>query len=218
MGIFSKPKHSEPAPFQPATIPFNSASQPPQWMGPKAAPLPANYSPPAPQPQFQQPQPQQHIVTSQPVIVQMQQAPQPQFQQPQQMPMAAPIVTERDIQPTIVATDPNAPVFVKIDKYEDILTELSDMKGTIQNIRNLAEVFNLVREVQLDSVAILDGLMKELERSQIKLDKVLGRLEDVEERVKTSKYETVRKVPPEELGDIEERIKKIREEINRLSK
>lgn len=130
----------------------------------------------------------------------------------------AQVVESTETQPTIVATDPNAPVFIKIDKYEEILTELSDMKSTIQNVRNLAEVFGLVREVQLDSIGILDGLMKELERSQVKLDKVLGRLEDIEERVKGSRYENVRKPAPDELGDIEERIRRIREEIGKLSK
>lgn len=210
MGLFS-PKENKQANFQPETIPFAAAgSQPPQWIPPRGAPLPSNYAPPAPM--QARPQPAfQRIVTSQPVIVQVHSAPAPET-------FVAPVVSAPDTQPTIVATDPNAPVFIKIDKYEDILTELSDMKATITNVRNLAEVFNLVREVQLDSISILDGLMKELESSQLKLDKVLGRLEDVEERVKGSKYENVRKPAPDELGDIEDRIRKIREEIGRLSK
>jgi len=133
-------------------------------------------------------------------------------------PFMAQTVEQVETQPTVVATDPNAPVFIKIDKYEEILTELSDMKATIQNVRNLAEVFGLVREVQLDSIGILDGLMKELERSQVKLDKILGRLEDIEERVKGSRYETVKKASPEDMGDIEERIRKIREEISKLNR
>ncbi len=133
-------------------------------------------------------------------------------------PFMAQTVEQVETQPTVVATDPNAPVFIKIDKYEEILTELSDMKATIQNVKNLTEVFGLVREVQLDSIGILDGLMKELERSQVKLDKILGRLEDIEERVKGSRYENVKKASPENMGDIEERIRKIREEISKLNR
>ncbi|MFH0961265.1 MAG: hypothetical protein V1820_01120 [archaeon] len=225
MGIFTQNENKqnrERAGFQPATIPFSSAgAQPPQWVPPRGAPLPQNYVPPVPQdavrPQFQQQQPQlQPIVTSQPIVVQLHAAAPPQQQQQFQSQMVGQVIEATETQPTIVATDPNAPVFIKIDKYEEILTELSDMKGTIQNVKNLAEVFGLVREVQLDSIGILDGLMKELERSQVKLDKVLGRLEDVEERIKGSKYENVRKPTPNEMGDIEERIRRIREEIGKL--
>ncbi len=232
MGIFTKPKPTAANSMQPQTVPLKSPLGMPQqqpaspgWMPPqRAASLPSNYTPPVPV--------TVHVVTQQQAPRPAPQPPQPQqpqFQQQmsQQMypPERQPVIvqvqrdsTERDLQPTVVASNPDAPVFVKIDKYEEILTELSDMKATMNNIKNLAEVFSLVREVQLDSVSILDGLMKELERSQIKLDKILGRLEDVQERVSGSRYESVKKMAPEEIDGIEDRIRKIREEINKLNR
>jgi hypothetical protein len=216
MGIFTKPRPEVVMnSMQPQTVPIKSSGTS-GWMPPqRAGPLPANYTPPAPvtvnvMTQMQPPAPRPQV--------QQQPAPAPQPFCPPEPPIVVMQETQPDLQPTVVASNPDAPVFVKIDKYEEILTELSDMKATMNNVRNLAEVFNLVREVQLDSVSILDGLMKELERSQIKLDKILGRLEDVEERVRGSRYESVKKMPPAEIDDIEDRIRKIREEIGKLNK
>jgi len=109
-----------------------------------------------------------------------------------------------------------APVFIKIDRYEDILGELAAVKSTVENVRTLMEIFTIMRDVNADAVGVLDSLAKEIERSQIKLDKILGRMEPVEERVRGSKYDVVRRRQPKELTEIEDRIGKLRDEIKRL--
>ena len=111
-----------------------------------------------------------------------------------------------------------APVFIKIDRYEDVLSELSAVKATIENVRTLMEIFAIMKDVNADAVGVLDSLAKEMERSQIKLDKILGRMEPVEERVKGSKYDRVTRSAPKELTEIEDRISKLRSEIKRLGK
>ncbi len=120
--------------------------------------------------------------------------------------------------PVFSSSYSEAPVFIKIDKYEDTLAELSSIRTTAQNIRNIIEILNTMRDIQADALGILDGLTKELERSQARLDKVLGRMEAVEHRLKSSAYQSVVPENPPEVGNIEDRIKKLRDEIKKLER
>lgn len=213
----------------PETIPIRTMVNPPQpGLMPPAPPMGA---PPATmQAMARQPvQPMARPMLPAPVppapappqgaIQPMRMPPAPVLPMAQQM-IHPPVRPEEQVESQQVFTSgtEQAPVFIKIDRYEDILGELSTIKSTVENIRTLMEIFTIMRDVQADSVGVLDSLAKEVERSQIKLDKILGRMEPVHERVKGSRYDRVRKRQPKELSEIENRIGKLREEIKRLGR
>lgn len=138
---------------------------------------------------------------------QMQQQPQPQFQQ---QPFSS------SSEKAVFATGVEAPVFIKIDRYEEVLTELSTIKANVENFKAAVSAFENLRDLQAEIIGIITGIAKDVERSHSKLDKILVEMQTVRERVKTAAYVEKPVEKPSSVTDLEERIKRLRQEISRL--
>lgn len=111
-----------------------------------------------------------------------------------------------------------APVFIKINQYEEVLTELSTIKANIESFRAAVGTFETLRDLQADVIGVIGAIVKDIEKSQSKLDRILVQMQAVEQRVKRAAYDEKSVEKPASVTDLEERIKKLREEIGRLGR
>lgn len=132
-----------------------------------------------------------------------------QQQQPQQ-----PVVTGKPVFSGVGGTE--APVFIKIDRYEEVLTELSAIKANVESFKAAVSAFENLRDLQAEIIGIMGGISKDIERSHSKLDKILVEMQAVRERVKTAAYEEKPVEKPASVTDLEERIRRLRQEISKL--
>lgn len=110
----------------------------------------------------------------------------------------------------------DASVFIKIDRYEEVLTELSTIKANVENFKAAVSAFENLRDLQAEIIGIMSGIAKDVERSHSKLDKILVEMQTVRERVKTAAYVEKPVEKPASVTDLEERIKRLRQEISNL--
>ncbi len=137
----------------------------------------------------------------------------PSESQQQQFQQQQPVVVEK---PIFSGGGTEAPVFIKIERYEEVLTELSTIKANVENFKAAVSAFENLRDLQAEIIGIMNGISKDIERSHSKLDKILVELQAVRERVKSAAYEEKPVEKPASVTDIEERIKRLRQEISKL--
>lgn len=136
--------------------------------------------------------------------------PEPQQSQLQQQPSS--FSSEK----SVFAGGADASVFIKIDRYEEVLTELSTIKANVENFKAAVSAFENLRDLQAEIIGIMSGIAKDVERSHSKLDKILVEMQTVRERVKTAAYVEKPVEKPASVTDLEERIKRLRQEISNL--
>ncbi len=117
---------------------------------------------------------------------------------------------------SVFAGGADASVFIKIDRYEEVLTELSTIKANVENFKAAVSAFENLRDLQAEIIGIMTGIAKDVERSHSKLDKILVEMQTVRERVKSAAYMEKPVEKPASVTDLEERIKRLRQEISHL--
>lgn len=141
----------------------------------------------------------------------------------QRPPMSEPQQSQFQQQPSsssseksVFAGGTDASVFIKIDRYEEVLTELSTIKANVENFKAAVSAFENLRDLQAEIIGIMTGIAKDVERSHSKLDKILVEMQTVRERVKSAAYMEKPVEKPASVTDLEERIKRLRQEISHL--
>lgn len=180
--------------LQPATVPIKSFVQPTAQQIAQQPMTPEPFFRPAVMPQPQ---------------IQPTQAHSTQEQQSSPKPEEKPIFT---------GGANEAPLFIKINQYEEVLTELSSIKADIENFRAATATFETLRDLQADVISIIGTIAKDIEKSQSKLDRILVQMQAVEQRVKRAAYEEKQATKPASITELEEKIKRLREEIGGLDK
>ncbi len=198
-------KRGYPQQVQPATIPIKSLVQP-QLAMPATQQQQESFMPPAMMASQKQP-----IYPYTPHEAELERPSGPQQQQQQQQ--QQPVLMEK---PVFSGGGTEAPVFIKIDRYEEVLTELSAIRANVENFKAAVSAFENLRDLQAEIIGIMSGISKDIERSHSKLDKILVELQAVRERVKAAAYEEKPVEKPASVTDLEERIRRLRQEISRL--
>lgn len=205
-------KREYPQQVQPATIPIKSLVQP--QIGQATRPSAHRQDSFMPSAMTNQ---QTYPYTPQEAELQMPSEPQPtmaatQPQQQQQQQQQQPTISEKPV----FAAGADAPIFVKIERYEEVLTELSAIKANLENFKAALSAFESLRDLQAEIIGVIGGIAKEVERSHSKLDKILVEMQAVRERVKAAAYEEKPVEKPATVTDLEERIRRLRQEIANL--
>ena len=68
-----------------------------------------------------------------------------------------------------------APLFVKVEKYQSVLSDIAEIKAFISSMKNLFNVFQELENVRQDSLKMLRATIQRLEKSVIEIDSELLR-------------------------------------------
>ena len=72
-----------------------------------------------------------------------------------------------------------APLFVKVDKYRDIITSIHEMKLYVSSTKQVFSVLQEIESLRADTLNVLRATMQRLERSVIEMDSELLRPQGV---------------------------------------
>ncbi len=104
-----------------------------------------------------------------------------------------------------------APLFVKIDKYEEILQDLEIVRGSLEDLKMLIELMNELDQVKRSGMSELTRGISGLADTLVNMDSKFIRPEGTEEAVREPESEVGRNV-----RELEESLRSIRDELERL--
>ena len=73
------------------------------------------------------------------------------------------------------AAEQSAPLFVKVDKYKEILITVNELKLFLSGVKQLFTVFNEIEAIRSDTLNILRANMQRMEKSLTEMDNNLLR-------------------------------------------
>ncbi len=77
--------------------------------------------------------------------------------------------------PVPVRQEISAPLFVKVEKYREILSSVHEMKIFISGIRQLFDILNELEAVRSDTIKIMRATLQRLEKGVVEIDTELLR-------------------------------------------
>lgn len=78
-------------------------------------------------------------------------------------------------EPRAVSVPTSAPLFVKVDKYREILSGIQEMKIFVSGTRQLFNVLHELETVRSDAINIMRATIQRLEKSIVEIDSELLR-------------------------------------------
>ncbi len=108
----------------------------------------------------------------------------------------------------------SAPLFVKVEKYRDILSSLQELKTFISSVKQLFTILHEVETVRSDTLKIMRASMQRLEKSIIEIDSELLRPKGFEMPDVSSDVE-IRHVEAS-LGDLQRQIAILKRELQEI--
>lgn len=82
---------------------------------------------------------------------------------------------EYDEEPLMEKSVGSAPLFVKIDKYKDVITEIQEMKMFISNIKQVFGVLHETEGIRSDALKVMRASIQRLEKNVLEIDSDLVR-------------------------------------------
>ena len=128
---------------------------------------------------------------------------------------AAPLPHEVvDLNKVIEETPKVAPVFVRIDRYKEILTSLQDIKASINNLKSLLNVRKEIHKMNFDSDDKLEKAIHKFSTSTSDFSREFVNLRGVKQFVKGPlKEETT---ADGTMSKLEDEVVKLKEELESL--
>lgn len=94
------------------------------------------------------------------------------MEQPIEEMPTAPIITKQTL---AVQQDIAAPLFVKVDKYREVLTTLNEVKLFMSGVKQLFNLMNEIETVRNDALNIMRATVDRMERAVVEIDSDLLR-------------------------------------------
>ncbi len=111
------------------------------------------------------------------------------------------------------SSDPGAPLFVKVDKYKDIITTIHELKLFLSGTKQLFSLLHEIDSVRSDAISILRATIQRLERSLVEMDSELLRPKGVDmiqqDHGEASHIES-------SLNDLQKQLMDLKRELNHL--
>ncbi|MBI2579495.1 MAG: hypothetical protein HYW27_01200 [Candidatus Aenigmarchaeota archaeon] len=116
---------------------------------------------------------------------------------------------EYDEEPLMERSMGSAPLFVKIDKYKDVISEIQEMKSFMSNIKQVFSVLHETDGIRSDALKVMRASIQRLEKSVLEIDAELVRpkglsMEDIQGR--------------EEAGHIENSLTDLQKQLSELKR
>jgi len=64
----------------------------------------------------------------------------------------------------------SAPLFVKLDRYRNVLNTISDLRNTVSKVRNAFELFSEMERVKAENLRVIEAVMQKVESRIVDLD------------------------------------------------
>ncbi len=109
-----------------------------------------------------------------------------------------------------------APLFVKIDRYQEVLKTIEDLKSMLLNARDILSVMQQLDKVKMESESLLQKNIQEVVKSIAALDnefvrpKGLGMEETITPSFRTEKVESY-------VGELERELQHLRSQLQGMS-
>lgn len=122
--------------------------------------------------------------------------------------------TQTSTQPPSQEEKPDfAPLFVKIDRYKEVLQRFEEIKGTLNNLKDLVALLDQINQVKDETSNVLKKSIEEITNSLISLDEEFVRPEGTEGQImKEPKSEGVKN----NIKDLQKELKHLRSELQEL--
>ncbi len=108
----------------------------------------------------------------------------------------------------------SAPLFIKVEKYRDILSSLQELKTFVSSVKQLFTVMHDLETVRSDALKIMRASIQRLEKSLIEIDSELLRPKGFEMPEMSSDVE-IRHVESS-LGDLQKQIAALKRELQEI--
>ncbi|MDI6721045.1 MAG: hypothetical protein QMD85_01550 [Candidatus Aenigmarchaeota archaeon] len=108
-----------------------------------------------------------------------------------------------------IRTEVSAPLFVKIDKYRDIIGEIQELKSFVSNLKQTFTILHEIESIRSDTLKIMRASLQRLEKSVLEVDAELVRPKGIS-------LETVQ--GKEEIVHIEGSLTDLQKQLNELKR
>ena len=103
----------------------------------------------------------------------------------------------------------DAPLFVKVEKYKEMLRSIREMLAFVSGVKQLFAVLNEIEAVRVDAINIMRATVQRLEKNMIQIDSEL---------LRPKGFEFEEKVPESELYHIEDSLNDLQKQLGTLKK
>ncbi|MBI2172842.1 MAG: hypothetical protein HYT73_01370 [Candidatus Aenigmarchaeota archaeon] len=122
---------------------------------------------------------------------------------------------EYDEEPLMEKPVISAPLFVKIDKYRDVISGIQEMKLFISNIKQVFGVLHETESIRSDALKVMRASIQRLEKSVLEIDSELVRpkgidLEDLQGKEEIGHIENSLTDLQKQLGDLKRELQDMR--------
>jgi archaellum component FlaC len=109
-------------------------------------------------------------------------------------------------------------IFVKLDSFGDVLTEMTIMRSSLLNLKSLALIQSEVQDLSNDINNLVKAYSDEFESSLSNLETIIEGVSDATRKAKEVKFKAAKPLKAKAVEDLESRIKKLRTEIEGVKK
>jgi len=128
----------------------------------------------------------------------------------------------------------SAPLFIKLDRYRNILHTISDLKSTVTKVKNAFEMFSEMERVKAENLRVIEAAVQKVESRLADLDseflrpsglkekEATGHTEHMEQQHEFEVAPAVAEEPNDEglhgmISDLRSQIDKLKEELDQMS-
>jgi len=118
-----------------------------------------------------------------------------------------------DLEKMVAETPKHAPLFVKIDKYKEILENMQMLKANLYELQKLLSIREKIEKSKSDSDVIIEKALEKLTDTINKLNReftIPKRLKPYVKGVKTTKVDGF-------ISELDAEIRKLRDEISKIN-
>jgi chromosome condensin MukBEF ATPase and DNA-binding subunit MukB len=107
----------------------------------------------------------------------------------------------------------SAPLFVKVDKYKEVLRDVQEQKVFISGMKQLFSILNEIENIRNDALKIMRATVQRLERNVTEIDTELLRPRGLE--LPTHGEEDIHNIE-DSLGDLQKQLSALRRQLQEL--
>ncbi len=120
-----------------------------------------------------------------------------------------------DYSEPVMPPSSSAPLFVKVDKYREVLTSIQEMKIFLSGLKQIFSVMNEIETMRTDSINILRATMQRLEKTVVEIDTELLRPRGVDMSSLTAGEGEMRHIESS-LDDLQKQLHHLKKDLQQM--
>ncbi len=118
---------------------------------------------------------------------------------------------QKVIRPVEKKEKPLAPVFIKVEKYKEIISTIEEIKILLRGTKQIFSILSEIEGIRDDALKILSSAIQRAERDVIAVDSYMLRPPELEIEEKPSHIE-------KSLEDLQKQLQELKVELNKIKK